>query len=313
MILRSTTLVAAVAGWALLAAGIGAAQETSLQVHPKLPAGAVLVGPLTIHGEDVAGLTLATAAAAEIPQEPGVRVPVQWAGPQPEGFAADLRAEVQARPGGLFTGAQVLIDMDLTSTTERPLLIRGRVLDATGSNPGYRTSFSLVSPRVASAEEFLDYIGEPAMKPLDTVLRCVEPDGGEWTLTFPVRGAASATTPDGRVLVHQNMSTMTSVSIVNGGTTRTSRFKHSFGEESPVRLEVIASGEDACASADGGSGSSASSLDGALLNCLGVATLPVEIHHGEAPATRDMFADAPTPTDTCTLSLVQSGFDRPQR
>ncbi len=299
------------AGCALLIAGVGLAREAVPMLHHKLPMDAVLAGPLLAHGETVAELTLDGSAVEVVEGVPGRYVPVQWEGPLPEGFAANLRARVHTGQGGLLFGAQILVDLELTATPERPLLLRGRVVDTLPTGGPRRTEFIVVSPRVASAEELLEYLQEPTMRPLDTVFSCVEPNSNTWTWTFPVSGEPSVIAPDGRILGHANARTESSVSIAHGVTTRSFRLSHTFGEENPVRLEVVADDTDGCGPSE--SGSDAADHGDTLESCLGGSTLPVEIHTDLEATQKGLFEEGPPPTGSCTLSLVQSGFDRPGR
>jgi hypothetical protein len=313
VIRRDLGIVTAIVVWLCLAAYPATAEESTNPLHHKLPAGAVLVGPLQVQGETVAGLTIASAAAEAATEGPTSEVPVQWAGPEPVGFVADLRATITPSPTSLFVSAQAQIDLDLTADPARPLVVRGRVDAAQGASAGHRTEFTLITPRVASAEEFIEYIQDPAMRPLDAVFSCTQPEGAVWKVTFPVGGVAHLTTPDGRDLANGTAASMTSVSIVNGETTRTYRSQLTFGDEPPIRLDVVFSGPEACDSAGAGSGTGAQGAAGALLDCMGDSGVPGELHSVDPGVERGVFDEAPPPIATCTFSVVQYGFDRPAR
>lgn len=255
------------AGCVLLVAGVGIAREAVPELHHNLPADAVLEGPLVVHGENVAELILAGSAVEVIEGMPGRYVPVQWTGPRPEGFAVDLRARVRAGQSGPFFGAHIVVALDLTAVPERPLILRGHVVDDYPTNGPRRTEFYVVSPRVIA--------------------------------------------PDGRVREHQDARTQSSVTISAGVTTRSFRFGHTFGTENPVRLEVVADDVEGCGPSE--TDSATADHGATLANCLGGATLPVEIHAVLETSERGLFEERPPPTTTCTLSLVQYGFDRPAR
>lgn len=306
MIVRNTAVALAIAAVVTALVVPAAAQEDATFLRSRLPADAVLVGPLVVHGETVAGLTISLASAQIEPDGVTASLPVQWSGPSPEGFTPELRAQATAGPSGLFHAALARVDLDLTASPDRPLVLQGFVSAAAGSSAGHRTEFRVVTPRAASAAEFLEYVQDTAMKPMDTTLRCAEPDGGEWTLRFPVRGTASVTAPDGQVLEYASVSSQSSVSMVNGEITKSYSFGLRFGDTDPVRLDVIAENTDGCGSTDGG-------IAGDLLDCMGGASLPVEIHAGQVKDPRDFFEEPPPPVGTCELTAVEFGFERPGR
>lgn len=282
-------------------------ERTRATLERALPANAILHGPLAVGTTVLATVTLDLSELDD-----ATTLPVHWSGgAAPVGVAEDLRARLSATPATLFYSGLPPLDLDLTASPDRPLVLHCRVSPPENEGLPYPLQCGLASPYLATADEARRYLMDATLAAEETICDCDLGEGSPWTLTLPADASDRRRLlgPSGGTWTLANQSSQTHVSITGGETSHSLRYVLIFEGERPLRLDAVLEGELARSLSAADHIGAHTTLAGRLRQATGSGTVRCEIHDPPPAPSGDMF-DSPgdmPPLGQGTLTCAADG------